>query len=451
MGILATGLLSLAAVFIDGAQPAERLVGQPHRARESARSGRERPHGARHARHHLVPDSQRRTATAARRAAACSSPARSRCARPAPTAWSTPPTTATSRRRCGPAPDNILGSADDVATPLDTLHADRSRSANIVDQRRAEPEPAPAVRSRIGVSGRRRQPADVHADDLHLVRFPEAGPWMRHARRRAVARRRSRRERGFTLVELLVTMAITTIILGATMVAMNDAIKATESASSDHRHEQRAAHGDGPDGARHAAGRPGPAGRPRRSCVPYGASSAPMQLPGPVGSNFQLDGPSFCPPERRDPDTVCEQITAVVPGPGRGPEIVDGQPTDMITIVAADSAFDQVPLTAFAANGASITVALPTVRPSPEFTARHQHHQRRRRRHRSRRPDHADQGQRQRARAGHAAVVQPAGVLRRRRFAEPESGGGGATAPPAMAARIARAPVDTRAVPAAAA
>jgi len=37
----------------------------------------------------------------------------------------------------------------------------------------------------------------------------------------------------------------------------------------------------------------------------------------------------------------------------------NGQPTDMITMVAADSAFDQVPLTAFGANGASITVALP--------------------------------------------------------------------------------------------
>ena len=33
------------------------------------------------------------------------------------------------------------------------------------------------------------------------------------------------------MVELLVAMAITTIILGATMLAMNDAIKATDSAT----------------------------------------------------------------------------------------------------------------------------------------------------------------------------------------------------------------------------
>ena len=35
----------------------------------------------------------------------------------------------------------------------------------------------------------------------------------------------------------------------------------------------------------------------------------------------------------------------------------------MITMVQADSAFDQVPLTAFGANGASVTVALPDTTP----------------------------------------------------------------------------------------
>ena len=100
--------------------------------------------------------------------------------------------------------------------------------------------------------------------------------------------------------------------------------------------------------------------------LPYGNGSSPMQLPGPIDSNLQLDGPSFCPPDPNDttPDTVCEQITAVVPGPGRGPSVGRSDATDMITMVQADSAFDQVPLTAFGANGASVTVALPdTVAP----------------------------------------------------------------------------------------
>jgi prepilin-type N-terminal cleavage/methylation domain-containing protein len=160
--------------------------------------------------------------------------------------------------------------------------------------------------------------------------------------------------RGFTLVELLVTMAITTVVLGATMLAMTDAIKATESAKLITGLN---------NGLRTAmdlmvrdvlqAGQGLPAGRV--VLVPSGANSIPMQLPGPIGSNFQLDGPSFCPP----PDFICTQITAVVPGPGRGPEVVAGRPTDMLTLVEADTAFDQVPITAFAVNGASITVALP--------------------------------------------------------------------------------------------
>jgi len=169
------------------------------------------------------------------------------------------------------------------------------------------------------------------------------------------------RQRGFTLVELLVAMAITTIILGTTMMAMNDAIKATDSAAqiSDLNNGLRTAMDMMVRDALQV-GQGLPTGR--TIGLPYGNNSSPMQLPGPIDSNFQLDGPSFCPPDPNDvtPDFVCEQITAVVPGPGRGPVLTeDGQPTDMITMVEADSAFDQVPLTAFGANGASITVALP--------------------------------------------------------------------------------------------
>ena len=52
---------------------------------------------------------------------------------------------------------------------------------------------------------------------------------------------------------------------------------------------------------------------------------------------------------------VVEQITAVIPGPNRGP-VINGRPTDMITTLAVDSSFDGVRLTAFAANGQSMTV-----------------------------------------------------------------------------------------------
>jgi prepilin-type N-terminal cleavage/methylation domain-containing protein len=173
------------------------------------------------------------------------------------------------------------------------------------------------------------------------------------------------RQRGFTLVELLVAMAITTIILGTTMVAMSDAVKATDSAKqvTDLNNGLRTAMDMMVRDALQV-GQGLPTGR--TIGLPYGNSATPMQVPGPVDSNIQLDGPSFCPPDPNDatPDFICEQITAVVPGPGRGPVFVDsGMTTDMITMVQADSAFDQVPLTAVGANGASITVALPDLVP----------------------------------------------------------------------------------------
>ncbi len=178
-----------------------------------------------------------------------------------------------------------------------------------------------------------------------------------HARQRR-ARVSARRERGFTLVELLISMAVTTVILGSTMLAMNDAIKATDTATqiTDLNNGLRTAMDMMVRDAMQV-GQGLPAGRV--TGIVSGAGVAPIQLPGPIGSNYPLDGPSFCPPDPNDatPDTVCEQFTAVVPGPARGPQLPDGgQPTDMITMIAADSAFDQVRLTSFAADGSNVRV-----------------------------------------------------------------------------------------------
>ena len=153
-------------------------------------------------------------------------------------------------------------------------------------------------------------------------------------------------------------MAITTVILGATMAAMNDAVKATDSAKlvTELNNGLRTAM-DMMTRDMMQVGQGLPPGRVIG--LASGTNSAPMQLPGPIDSNIQLDGPSFCPPDPNDatPDTVCEQISAVVPGPGRGPLVTDDGPaTDMLSMVQADSAFDQVRLTAFAADGTNVTV-----------------------------------------------------------------------------------------------
>jgi prepilin-type N-terminal cleavage/methylation domain-containing protein len=165
--------------------------------------------------------------------------------------------------------------------------------------------------------------------------------------------------RGFTLIELLITMAITTVVLGATMMSMNNATSATQTATQigDLNNSLRTAMdvmvrdimqtGQGLPGGRYIL-------------IPNGANSTTMQVPGPIGSDYTYDGPSFCPPRATDNNTVCEQVHAVIPGPGRGPLLADGVTrSDMITVLAADGAFENVVLTAFATNGRSITVALP--------------------------------------------------------------------------------------------
>jgi prepilin-type N-terminal cleavage/methylation domain-containing protein len=166
------------------------------------------------------------------------------------------------------------------------------------------------------------------------------------------------RERGFTLVELMVSLAITTVILGATMAAMGDAVKATDSATQITTLN---------NGLRTAtdlmirdlmqAGQGLPAGRVIG--LPNGNGSTTIQLPGPPGSNYQYDGASFCPPDPNDPspDTQCEQLSAIIPGPGMGPELAEnGLRTDMMWILAADSAFERVRLSRFAPTGRSIEI-----------------------------------------------------------------------------------------------
>jgi prepilin-type N-terminal cleavage/methylation domain-containing protein len=147
-------------------------------------------------------------------------------------------------------------------------------------------------------------------------------------------------ERGYSLIELLITMAITTVIMGATMTALGDAMKATESATL-------LTNLNG--GLRTAmdlvvrdllqVGQGLPAGRV--VFIPSGPNATPIKIPGPPNTDFTLAGAS--------------ELTAVVPGPDLGP-IVNGQATDVITTLAVDSSFDSVNLTQFAADGRSVTV-----------------------------------------------------------------------------------------------
>lgn len=146
--------------------------------------------------------------------------------------------------------------------------------------------------------------------------------------------------RGFSLVELLMAMAITLIVMGGTMTALGDAWKATESANLITGLNT---------GLRVAVdvvvrdllqvGQGLPTGRV--VTIPSGAGATAVRLPGPPGTAYTLP-------------TTTTELSAVIPGPGRG-ALVNGRLTDMITTIAADSSFEERVLTAL--TDSSMTVA----------------------------------------------------------------------------------------------
>jgi len=167
---------------------------------------------------------------------------------------------------------------------------------------------------------------------------------------RPIARLRSTANGGFSLIEVLVSMGITVSIMGATMQTMTHAIRANQAAmlvtgmnsslrtGMDVMVRDMLQVGQGlPNGG--------------VIFIPIGSQ---MNLPGPPGQSGVSGGTTSTPytTVAGDPD-----ISAVTPGPGLGQKI-NGVRTDMLTTLAADSAFDHRTLSAIAASGASMTVAL---------------------------------------------------------------------------------------------
>lgn len=161
---------------------------------------------------------------------------------------------------------------------------------------------------------------------------------------------RAGRQRGFSLIELLVTMSITTIILGATMSAMTHAINATDLAlqlttmnnslrtSMDVMVRDMLQVGQGlPSG--------------NVILMPTLAGSTPIVLPTPPFNPVQtyyLGATGVAPNVLPRLSTTSPgaalgppSLSAVLPGPGLGP-VVNGIATDMIVTIAGDSSFDSI-------------------------------------------------------------------------------------------------------------
>jgi prepilin-type N-terminal cleavage/methylation domain-containing protein len=145
---------------------------------------------------------------------------------------------------------------------------------------------------------------------------------------------------GYSLTELLVSMAVLTIVMGSTLAGLADVMKGNEMVMTISSMNNALRAGMDimvRDMLQAASGLPSS----KTVLIPSGGGSARVRLPGPPGTNFQTAaGDAF--------------LSAVIPWNGGGP-VINGVATDVVTILTADNAFLEVGLTAVA--NSQVTVA----------------------------------------------------------------------------------------------
>lgn len=146
-------------------------------------------------------------------------------------------------------------------------------------------------------------------------------------------------EAGFSLLEVLVSVLITTLIMGGTFSAMSQAMKAQESAklvlnmNGNLRVTMDLVVRDFIQ-----VGQGLPTGKTIQ--IPNSNGATTVVRPGPTTMDFGTDTP---------------MLSAITVGANLGPA-VSGQPTDMITLLAADGSFDDIGVMAIKNQGASFDV-----------------------------------------------------------------------------------------------
>ncbi len=164
---------------------------------------------------------------------------------------------------------------------------------------------------------------------------------------------------GYSLIEMMLALGITTVVMAATMTGLSDVSKGSEMVLN--MTAMNKALRSGMDLLERDMLQVGSGLPPGHVIlVPSGAGSSPIRLPGPPGTNFtSVAG---------DPD-----ISAVLPSPGLGPTI-NGHATDILTVLMADNSFLNVTVTAVAAtsvdvsatvNGVALDIATGPDRVSP--------------------------------------------------------------------------------------
>jgi prepilin-type N-terminal cleavage/methylation domain-containing protein len=150
---------------------------------------------------------------------------------------------------------------------------------------------------------------------------------------------------GFSLIELIVSLAVTMLIMGGTFTAMTQAMKSHETAklmTGMNSNLRVAMDIVIRDLLQTAQGMP----NSKRVEVPNGLGAQTIVRPGPTAMTF----------------VAAPSMPAISYGPNLGPT-VDGHATDMLTLLIGDSAVNNVPLRRFTTSGGGfrLTVALPAI------------------------------------------------------------------------------------------
>lgn len=144
---------------------------------------------------------------------------------------------------------------------------------------------------------------------------------------------------GFSLTEMLVAMAITTIIMSATMVGLADVMKSNDLVITIAQMNNTLRTGADlmiRDFLQAGSGLPGS----HAAVIPSGTGSVAVRIPGPPGTAWTMPSGSLVMP-------------AVMPRAGGGPTI-NGVATDALTVLMADNAFLEIPLTAITDTSATV-------------------------------------------------------------------------------------------------
>jgi hypothetical protein len=146
-------------------------------------------------------------------------------------------------------------------------------------------------------------------------------------------------ESGYSMLELLISMTLLTVIMGATLGGLSDIMKGNETVmmiSSTNNTLRGGMDLMVRDLLQVGSGLPAS----HTVSIPSGPGATAVRLPGPPGTAFMTSVADLA-------------LPAVMPRPGQGP-IVDGVATDVLAVLMADNAFLDVRLTAVTASSVDI-------------------------------------------------------------------------------------------------